>query len=125
MVSLRFRQKEQVALSASGRFRTERSGRTRLRRLRRKRRRLRTRSIRDQYRWHYSLALCFADGRQSRSKRNLVRTRRSEGENRSDRRGKMTKSLTLPNAERDHVSGSANGSIKLLEYGDYECPLCA
>src|SRR6267143_172624 len=37
----------------------------------------------------------------------------------------MTKSLTLPDAERDHVSGSANGSIKLLEYGDYECPLCA
>src|SRR6266550_3955049 len=37
----------------------------------------------------------------------------------------MTKSLTLPDAERDHVSGSANGSIKLLEYGDYECPFCA
>jgi protein-disulfide isomerase len=36
----------------------------------------------------------------------------------------MTKSLTLPDAERDHVSGSANGSIKLLEYGDYECPFC-
>src|SRR5437660_11090026 len=37
----------------------------------------------------------------------------------------MTKSLTLPDAKRDHVSGSANGSIKLLEYGDYECPCCA
>jgi protein-disulfide isomerase len=37
----------------------------------------------------------------------------------------MTKSLTLPDAKRDHVSGSANGSIKLLEYGDYECPFCA
>src|SRR5437868_14618536 len=37
----------------------------------------------------------------------------------------MTKSLTLPDAERDHVSGSANGPIKLLEYGDYECPFCA
>jgi len=37
----------------------------------------------------------------------------------------MTKSLTLPDAERDHVSGAANGSIKLLEYGDYECPFCA
>src|SRR5947208_8772446 len=37
----------------------------------------------------------------------------------------MTKSLTLPDAERDHVSGFANGSIKLLEYGDYECPFCA
>src|SRR5260370_25931999 len=37
----------------------------------------------------------------------------------------MTKSLTLPDAERDHVSGSATGSIKLLEYGDYECPFCA
>ena len=30
----------------------------------------------------------------------------------------MTKSLPLPDAKRDHVSGSANGSIKLLEYGD-------
>src|SRR5467141_4954917 len=37
----------------------------------------------------------------------------------------MTKSLTLPDAERDHVSGSANGPIKLLEYGDYEFPFCA
>ena len=37
----------------------------------------------------------------------------------------MTRSLTLPDAKRDHVSGSANGSIKLLEYGDYECPFCA
>ena len=33
--------------------------------------------------------------------------------------------LTLPNPERDHISGSADGSIKLLEYGDYECPFCA
>src|SRR5467141_2458377 len=37
----------------------------------------------------------------------------------------MTKSLTLPDAERDHVSGSVKGAIKLLEYGDYECPFCA
>jgi protein-disulfide isomerase len=33
--------------------------------------------------------------------------------------------LTLPDPERDHISGSTNGSIKLLEYGDYECPFCA
>src|SRR5947208_2998683 len=32
--------------------------------------------------------------------------------------------LTLPDPERDHTSGSADGSIKLLEYGDYECPFC-
>ncbi len=32
--------------------------------------------------------------------------------------------LTLPDPKRDHTSGSANGSIKLLEYGDYECPFC-
>jgi protein-disulfide isomerase len=32
--------------------------------------------------------------------------------------------LTLPDPERDHTSGSAEGSIKLLEYGDYECPFC-
>ncbi|HLC13142.1 MAG TPA: thioredoxin domain-containing protein [Chthoniobacterales bacterium] len=37
----------------------------------------------------------------------------------------MTKSLTLPDTERDHVSGSVKGAIKLLEYGDYECPFCA
>jgi len=32
--------------------------------------------------------------------------------------------LTLPYPERDHIAGSAEGSIKLLEYGDYECPFC-
>ena len=32
--------------------------------------------------------------------------------------------LTLPDPERDHISGSADGSIRLLEYGDYECPFC-
>ena len=37
----------------------------------------------------------------------------------------MTRSLTLPDTERDHVSGSVKGAIKLLEYGDYECPFCA
>jgi len=36
----------------------------------------------------------------------------------------MIKSLTLPDPERDHISGSADGSIRLLEYGDYECPFC-
>jgi protein-disulfide isomerase len=34
-------------------------------------------------------------------------------------------SLTLPDLERDHVQGSADAPIKLLEYGDYECPFCA
>jgi protein-disulfide isomerase len=33
--------------------------------------------------------------------------------------------LTLPDPERDHIYGSAHGSIKLLEYGDFECPSCA
>jgi protein-disulfide isomerase len=32
--------------------------------------------------------------------------------------------LTLPDPERDHISGSADGLIRLLEYGDYECPFC-
>jgi protein-disulfide isomerase len=36
----------------------------------------------------------------------------------------MIKSLTLPDPQRDHIFGSANGSIKLLEYGDYECSFC-
>jgi protein-disulfide isomerase len=34
-------------------------------------------------------------------------------------------SLTLPDLEHDHVQGSADAPIKLLEYGDYECPFCA
>jgi protein-disulfide isomerase len=33
--------------------------------------------------------------------------------------------LTLPDPDRDHILGSPNGSIKLLEFGDYECPYCA
>jgi protein-disulfide isomerase len=33
--------------------------------------------------------------------------------------------LTLPDPERDHICGSADGLIRLLEYGDYECPFCA
>jgi protein-disulfide isomerase len=37
----------------------------------------------------------------------------------------MIKALTLPDPERDHIRGSAEGSINLLEYGDYECPFCA
>jgi protein-disulfide isomerase len=37
----------------------------------------------------------------------------------------MTRSLTLPDTKRDHISGSVKGAIKLLEYGDYECPFCA
>jgi protein-disulfide isomerase len=36
----------------------------------------------------------------------------------------MTRSLTLPDPQRDHTLGSADASIKLLEYGDYECPFC-
>ena len=32
--------------------------------------------------------------------------------------------LTVPDPERDHISGSAEGSSRLLEYGDYECPFC-
>ena len=32
--------------------------------------------------------------------------------------------LTLPDLDRDHIVGSADGLIKLLEYGDYECPFC-
>jgi protein-disulfide isomerase len=33
--------------------------------------------------------------------------------------------LTVPDPGRDHIYGSPDGSIKLLEYGDYECPFCA
>src|SRR5205085_11275194 len=37
----------------------------------------------------------------------------------------MIKLLTLPDPGHDHVSGSTNGSSKLLKYVDYECPFCA
>lgn len=33
--------------------------------------------------------------------------------------------LTLPDEERDHIQGSPEGPIALLEYGDYECPACS
>jgi protein-disulfide isomerase len=32
--------------------------------------------------------------------------------------------LTLPTPRRDHIQGPVNAPIKLLEYGDYECPFC-
>lgn len=32
--------------------------------------------------------------------------------------------LTLPAADRDHIQGPIAAPIKLLEYGDYECPYC-
>jgi protein-disulfide isomerase len=32
--------------------------------------------------------------------------------------------LTLPVAKRDHIQGSIDAPIMLLEYGDYECPYC-
>jgi protein-disulfide isomerase len=34
--------------------------------------------------------------------------------------------LTMPVSEsRDHIQGSANAAVTLVEYGDYECPYCA
>ncbi|PYI82116.1 MAG: disulfide bond formation protein DsbA [Verrucomicrobia bacterium] len=33
--------------------------------------------------------------------------------------------LKLPDSERDHVQGTIDAPIALLEYGDYECPFCS
>jgi protein-disulfide isomerase len=32
--------------------------------------------------------------------------------------------LKLPDPERDHLQGTVDAPIALLEYGDYECPVC-
>jgi protein-disulfide isomerase len=35
-----------------------------------------------------------------------------------------TSKLTRPVAQRDHLQGSIDAPIALVEYGDYECPFC-
>ena len=34
-------------------------------------------------------------------------------------------SLVRPISERDHIQGSLDAPVGLVEYGDYECPFCA
>ena len=36
----------------------------------------------------------------------------------------MDAKLTSPDPQHDHLQGPANASIRLLEYGDYQCPAC-
>src|SRR5689334_15487169 len=39
-------------------------------------------------------------------------------------RPELLERLTVPVGQRDHVLGPANATVTLLEYGDYECPIC-
>jgi protein-disulfide isomerase len=32
--------------------------------------------------------------------------------------------LTVPVSARDHIAGSTDAPLVLVEYGDYECPHC-
>jgi protein-disulfide isomerase len=43
---------------------------------------------------------------------------------RSEMSNILQNSLTRPVARRDHIQGRIDAPIALLEYGDYECPVC-
>jgi protein-disulfide isomerase len=36
----------------------------------------------------------------------------------------LSRNLTLPDVDRDHIQGRADAPIALLEYGDFECSAC-
>ena len=38
---------------------------------------------------------------------------------------RVSLTLTEPQPQRDHIQGPHHAVIKMLEYGDYECPYCA
>ena len=43
----------------------------------------------------------------------------------NDHTNALSKSkLLLPRAKHDHIQGSIDAAIALVEYGDYECPYC-